>query len=180
VNPAHEAVVLSGAGLTKESALAYVMLEKLGQKKVSVLMDPMEKWPQPGFALTKSPTAVGPKKGPMDLSIVPTPYPANLRQGIVVTDANASQGAFPKVFIASGKDVPAKTQDGKVVHVPYTDLLNSDGTPKAAKDIWNVLSKAGVPRYAELVCFSDDPGEAAANYYVLKLMGFPDVKLLAM
>ena len=26
--------------------------------------------------------------------------------------------------------------------------------------------------------FSDDPGEAAANYYVLKLMGYPDVKVL--
>ena len=43
-----------------------------------------------------------------------------------------------------------------------------------------MLSKAGVPRYAEIVCFSDDPGEAAANYYVLKLMGFADVKVLAM
>jgi 3-mercaptopyruvate sulfurtransferase SseA len=64
-----------------------------------------------------------------------------------------------------------------VVQVPYTDLLNADGTPKPAKDIWNTLSKAGVSRYAELVCFSDDPGEAAANYFILKLMGFPDVKV---
>ena len=53
-----------------------------------------------------------------------------------------------------------------------------DGTPKAAKDIWNVLSKAGVARYAELVCFSDDPGEAAVNYFILKLMGYTDVKVL--
>jgi thiosulfate/3-mercaptopyruvate sulfurtransferase len=28
------------------------------------------------------------------------------------------------------------------------------------------------------VTVSDDPGEAAVNYFVLKLMGFPDVKLL--
>jgi len=76
--------------------------------------------------------------------------------------------------------VPAKAQDGKVVHVPYTDLLNADGTPKAAKDIWNILAKAGVPRYAELVCFSDDPGEAAANYFILKLMGYPDIKVLVI
>ena len=64
-----------------------------------------------------------------------------------------------------------------MVHVPYTDLLNADGTPKAAKDIWTILTKAGVPRYAELVCFSDDPGEAAVNYFILKLMGYPDVKV---
>jgi hypothetical protein len=28
------------------------------------------------------------------------------------------------------------------------------------------------------VCFSDDPGEAAANYFILKLMGYPDIKML--
>jgi hypothetical protein len=42
------------------------------------------------------------------------------------------------------------------------------------------LVKAGVPRYAELVSFSEDPGEAAANYFILKLMGYPDVKVLVM
>ena len=35
-----------------------------------------------------------------------------------------------------------------------------------------------MPRYAEIVTFSDDPGEAAVNYYLLKLMGYPDVKAL--
>jgi thiosulfate/3-mercaptopyruvate sulfurtransferase len=180
VNASHEAVVVSGAGLTKESALAFVALEKLGQKKVSLVMDAVDKLGQPGFALTKNPTAVGPKKGPMDLSIVPTPYPANVRKDVVVADPQSTHGVYPKVFIASGKDVPAKSPDGTVVHVPYTDLLNSDGSPKAAKEIWNILSKAGVPRYAELVVFSDDSGEAAANYYVLKLMGFPDIKMLVL
>ena len=38
----------------------------------------------------------------------------------------------------------------------------------------------GVPRYAALVCFSDDPGEAAANYFILKLMGYPDIKVLVI
>jgi 3-mercaptopyruvate sulfurtransferase SseA len=83
-------------------------------------------------------------------------------------------------MIASGKDIPAKAQEGKVVHIAYTDLLNGDGTPKAAKEIWKILSGAGVPRYAELVCFSDDPGEAAVNFFILKLMGFPDVKVLVI
>ena len=105
--------------------------------------------------------------------------PANAPHTLIA-DPKSTQGLYPKVFIASGKNVPAKTPDGKVVHVPYTDLLKADGKPKAAKDIWNILVKAGVPRYAELVSFSDDPGEAAANYYILKLMGYPDVKVLVM
>jgi 3-mercaptopyruvate sulfurtransferase SseA len=180
VDASYEAVVISGAGLTKESALAFVMLEKLGQKKISVFMDSLDKSAQSGFALTKDTTVIGPKKGPQDLSIPLTTYPGNVRKDVIIADAKSTQGQYPKVFIASGKDVPAKVQDGKVVHVAYTDLLNADGTPKAAKDIWTILTKAGVPRYAELVCYSDDPGEAAINYFILKLMGYPDIKVLVI
>jgi 3-mercaptopyruvate sulfurtransferase SseA len=178
VNASYEAVVVSGAGLTRESALAFVMLEKLGQKKVSVFMDSVDKWRQAGFTVATDATVVGPRKGPFDLSIPPISYPATFRKDVTIADPKSTHGVYPKVFIASGKNVPAKAQDGKVVHVPYTDLLNADGTPKAAKDIWNILAKAGVPRYAELVCYSDDPGEAAANYFILKLMGYPDIKVL--
>ena len=32
--------------------------------------------------------------------------------------------------------------------------------------------------YAEIICIADDPGEAAANYFFLKLPGYPDVKVL--
>jgi 3-mercaptopyruvate sulfurtransferase SseA len=38
--------------------------------------------------------------------------------------------------------------------------------------------KAGVPRYAEIIVYSDEPGEAAVNYFVMKLMGYPDVKVM--
>jgi thiosulfate/3-mercaptopyruvate sulfurtransferase len=180
VNASHEAVVISDAGLNASSALAYLMLESLGQKRVSVFMDSLDKWVELGFEVTKEATAVGPKKGPGDFSIAPTTYPVSVRKNTVIADPGSTQGQYPKVFVASGKNLPARTPDGKLVHVPYSDLVNADGKPKAAKDIWNILVKAGVPRYAELLTFSDDPGEAAANYFVLKLMGFPDVKVLVM
>lgn len=180
VNASHEAVVISHAGLNASSALAFFALESLGQKRVSVFMDSIDKWLELGLEVTKDATAVGPRKGPGDLSIVPTIYPTTARKNTAIADPKSTQGLYPKVFIASGKQLPAKAPDGKVVHVPYTDLLNVDGKPKAAKDIWNILVKAGVPRYAELVSFSDDPGEAAANYFILKLMGYPDVKVLLM
>jgi len=178
IDASHEAVVVSGAGLTKDAALAFLELQKLGQKDVSIFMESLDKWVQHGFALSKDATLVGAKKSSQDLSIPPTIYPANFRKDVIIADPQSTRGVYPKVFLASGKDVPAKTPDGKVVHVPYTDLLNGDGTPKAAKDIWNTLTKAGVPRYAELICFSDDLGEAAVNYFVLKLMGYPDIKVL--
>jgi 3-mercaptopyruvate sulfurtransferase SseA len=168
INASDEAVVISGAGLTKDAALAFVLLEKLGQKKVSVFKDSMDDWVKLGFALKKDATIVGPKKTPQDLSIPPATYSGNFRKGVLITDPKSTLGVYPKVFIASGQDVPAQALDGKVVHVPYADLLNADGRPKAAKDIWNILAKAGVPRYAELICVSDDPGEAAVNFVILK------------
>jgi len=181
VNATYEAVVISGAGLTKESALAFVMLEKLGQKKVSVFVDSLEKWAQLGFPIIKDSTLNGSKKSPQDVSITPANYSTNsLRNDVIITDPKGTKGVYDKVFIASGKDMTTKALDGNVVHVSYTDLLNGDGTPKAAKDIWDILTKAGVPRYAELICFSDDPGEAAVNYFILKLMGYPDIKVLVI
>ncbi len=45
-----------------------------------------------------------------------------------------------------------------VVHLLYTELLNADSTPQAAKTIWKISVNAGILRYKEIVCFSDDPG----------------------
>jgi 3-mercaptopyruvate sulfurtransferase SseA len=178
VNRAHEAVVISGAGLTKDAALAFLLLEKIGQQKVSIFMHTMDEWTRLGYKLTSSPTVLGPRKTAHDLSIEPTSYEPRPRKDVIVTDASVTQRPYPKVFVASGATVPGSSPRGTIVHVPFAQLLNGNGTPKPAHEIWNVLAKAGVPRYAELVCFSDDPGEAAANYYILKLMGFPDVKVL--
>jgi len=169
VNASDEAVVISGAGLTPDAALAFVMLESLGQKRVSIFIDSMDQWARRGFSVTKEPAAAG-------ASI----YRGDPRKNVIISDATTTHGMYPKVFIASGQDLPSKAQDGKVVHLPYTELLNNDGTPKPAKDIWKILVKAGVPRYAELVCLADNPGEAAVNYFVLKLMGYPDVKVLVL
>ena len=178
VNPAYEAVIISDGGVNANSAFVFMMLEKLGQKKVSVLLESVDDWGLGGFTLTKEATTIGPRKSPKDFAIPATTYKANIQSGIVTTDLRQAQGPYPKVYIASGKNVSANKQDGKVIHLPYTDLVSADGTPKAAKDIWNILVKAGLPRYAEIICFADDPGEAAANYFILKLLGYPDVKVL--
>jgi len=180
VNPSHEAVVVSGAGISKDAALAFVALEALGQKKVSILSDGLDKWAAQGFPLRDTPTVVAPRKVRFDLAVPPVDYKSKDRAGVLIADAAATSGVYPKLYIASGKELPANVPAGKVVHVPYTELLQADGTPKPAATIWAILHKAGVTRYAELVTVSDDVGEAAANHVVLKLMGFPDVKTLVL
>lgn len=180
VNASFEAVIISGKGLTKESALAFVVLEKLGQNKISIFMDSMEKAAQLGFAAVKEATVVGSPSTSNDLSNSTATYSLNIQKEIVIADPNSASGIYPRIFIASGKDMPIHTSDNRVIHLPYTEFLNDDGSIKAAKDIWNILDKAGVPRYAELFCISDDPGEAAVNFFILKVMGFPDIKVLVI
>jgi 3-mercaptopyruvate sulfurtransferase SseA len=178
VSAGHEAVVVSDGGLNPGSALAFLALESLGQKRVSVLMESLVDWGMKGGPTTKEPTTIGRPKSPQDHAVPPATYVPNPRAGIVIRDPGHAQGAFPQVFLASGKQAPAARPGAKVIHVPYTEFLDADGSPKAAKDIWKVLDKAGVPRYAEIILTADDPGEAAVNYYILRLMGFPDIKVL--
>ena len=179
VNPAHEAVIVSGKGIDKDAALAYVLLESLGQKKVSILTDSLDQWAAKGFQLRDTPTVVAPKAKRYDLAVPPVRYESATREDVLITDAARNKGLYPKVFLASGAQLPKARLDGKVVHVPYTALLDAEGKPKAANVIWDTLTKAGVSRYSELVTVSDDAGEAAANYVVLKLMGYPNIKTLA-
>jgi 3-mercaptopyruvate sulfurtransferase SseA len=178
VNPDEEAVIVSERGLDGRAALAFVLLESAGQTRVSVMMGSVDDWGFRGFPLVKEPTVVGAKKSPQDLAVPAVAYKASPRSGVLIRDAGATKGHYPKVFLASGPKPPAKSPDGKVIHVPHSELLKADGTPKPAMEIWNILAKAGLPRYAEIICVADDPGDAAINYFLLKLMGFPDVKVL--
>jgi 3-mercaptopyruvate sulfurtransferase SseA len=177
VNPAHDVVIMSESGLTPGAALAFLAFEQLGQKKVSVLMDSVDEWGLRGLGLTKEPTVVGMPKTSKDITVPVAKYAAQLRPDVLIGDPKATRGEFPKVFVASGKAPPARTPEGQVVQLPYTQLLNADGTPKAAKELWTLITQAGVPRHAELILFADDPAEAAVNYYVFRLMGWPDVKV---
>src|SRR4029079_12291985 len=178
VDPSNETVIVSNGGLDAGAALAFLAFEKLGQKKVSVVMESIDDWGLGGLPIAKEATIVGRPKSPQEMAVPPASFAPNVRTGVTINNARDGGGLYPKVWVASGKNAPAMTPDGKVVHVPYTDLLDAKGQPKAASEIWKVLAKAGVPRYAEIVLVADDPGEAAINYYIFRLMGFPDVKVL--
>ena len=101
------------------------------------------------------------------------------RAGLIVTDEAGPRSHFARVYVASGLLPPASSPDGTVVQLPYAQLLRPDGSPRPAREVWSVLEKAGVPRYAEIVLFADDVGDAAINYVILRLMGFADVKVWA-
>jgi 3-mercaptopyruvate sulfurtransferase SseA len=168
VNPRHEAVIVAERGLTPEVALAWWQLERLGQRRVSLLAESFDDWALAGLPVVKEPTTVGAPKSPQDLAVPPATYRAAVA-------ANKASSAYPTVYLAAGAKPSASAPAGaRLVHLPYTDLLTADGWPKPAKDLWSLLAKAGVPRYGEIVAVSEQLGEAAAAVFVLRLMGFAD------
>ncbi len=179
VRAADEAVVVSDGGLNGAAAMAFLMLESLGQQKVSIFTDSLERWADQGQDVVRPAAAAAPDAGGPSALVTATAYAAQPRPGRIVTEASSTRGLFPTVYVASGLQAPTKPPAGTVLHLPHTLLLKDDGTPKAAKDIWTALERAGVPRYAEIVLFADDVEDAAINYVIFRLMGFADVKVWA-
>ncbi|MBL8325236.1 MAG: hypothetical protein JNJ89_09800 [Rubrivivax sp.] len=188
VNAALEAVVVGEGGVDADAGFAYWMLERLGQRRVSIFVDSLERWAEQGQEVAREPTVVGPATKPGEITIARTTYAAPARATGLVAEAPLAAGAaaaplYPRVMVAMGAKPPAPAATGgpgaaRVVHVPLKNLLQADGRPKPAHDLWSLLAKAGVPRYAELALAADDAGEAAAGHFLLRLMGFPDVKVV--
>jgi thiosulfate/3-mercaptopyruvate sulfurtransferase len=177
VNPAHEVVLVSDNGLTPGAALAFLALEHAGHSRVSVLMDSVDEWALHGGELAKEPTRVGPPSGPKDYAVPPARYTPHPREDLVLHDPRAAPGEYPTVYVAAGRATPSRRPEGRMVTLPYADLLDNAGRPRPASELWTQIDKAGVPRQARLVLFADDPAEAAVDYYVFRLMGWPDVKV---
>ena len=169
-------MVVSEGGLNENSALAFVLLESLGQAKVSIFLDSVERWAELGQTVTR-PAAADKAVAPAPTQAVP--YAAPVAAARQFEDRAGPPGLYPKVYVAAGERLPTKPPPGRMIHLPYSQFINADGTPKAAKEIWALLAKAGVPRYAELVLVADTPGEAAVDYVVFRLMGLADLKLWA-
>jgi thiosulfate/3-mercaptopyruvate sulfurtransferase len=157
LNPAHELVLMAEGGLTPDMALAFAALERLGAQRVSVLLDGPDRWAEQGQEIVRDAT------------------PAPRATSFPVRPAAAPRALYPALAVHFGSQPPA----GGGAHVPYAALLQPDGRPLPAKDLWKAFEKAGVARYASLVARADESGEAAVGYLLLRLMGFPDVSLSA-
>lgn len=177
VDLAHEVVLVSGQGLTPDAALAYLALEQLAAGRRSVLLESIDEWGLRGHELSRQPTRVGAPQSAQDQAVPPANKRPPIRAGVLIGEPQATRGEFDKVFVAAGRQAPAPIPGGPTVHLPAGNLVGSDGRPRPARDLWQLMAKAGVPRHAELVVYADDPADAALNYLVFRLMGWPDVKV---
>jgi thiosulfate/3-mercaptopyruvate sulfurtransferase len=181
VNPAHEVVVMADNALTPAAALGFLAFEQLGHGRVSVLMDSLDEWGLRGSPITKQPTTVGAPKSPQDFAVPPATFTLGARSaraGPIIRDPQSSRGEYAQVLLAVGQARPSVAPaSGTLVHIPHSAMVDAKGMPKPAWDLFKLITEAGVPRQAEVVVFADDVAEAALGYYILRLMGWPDVKV---
>lgn len=182
VQPGHDVVLMAEGGLTRGLALAHAALEQLGLPRVSLLLDSPDDWALAGHELTRQPTALRPPQGVQDLAVPPAPLQPLLqlqRRPLWVADADVGTGEFATVRLHLGSTAPGRSGPEPVVHLPVAQLLDTNGSPQPAARLWPLLNKAGVPRHARLLLQADDPGDAAIGHVVLRLMGWPDLRLRA-
>ena len=91
-------------------------------------------------------------------------YEGNIRRNVTITQPSKHPGIIPQDDDRVRQGDTLRVSRRQSNSSPVRRFLNVDGTPKAAKDLWKTLAGAGVSRYGEIVCFSDDPGEAAITY----------------
>lgn len=163
LDPSHEAVVASEGGLNGPAALAWLALQRAGQQRASLLMDSPERAAELGIVLARG-DAPAPKAAPSRPEAA-GPGPAA---------APAPVAGLPLLWLASGEALPARPPAGPLIHLPWRKLVGADGTPRPAGEIAVALQSAGVPPLARLRVRADDPGDAAAGLYLLRLMGYRD------
>jgi thiosulfate/3-mercaptopyruvate sulfurtransferase len=144
-----EAVLVSArAGLDADKALALVLLESLGQWRVSLLRDTLTDWELMGAALDKG----GPLPVPRARDYLVLP-----RDGLLAT---GDEGASALQLDASvGLNLPA---------------LQQAATPWRR---WELLTQSGVQPDAPLLATATDPGDAALGYLLLRSLGLPQIRV---
>jgi len=55
--------------------------------------------------------------------------------------------------------------------------MYENGKIKSAADLWVIYEDADISKFSEAVYYSHSVQEAAFTYFVLKLLGFPNVRV---
>ena len=177
----HEAVVF-GKGIGKEAALVAWMLEYICQEKTSIASDDMANWSSKGGKATIDAVEVRPRQMKFDLALPPTQYKVQTVNTVKMNGNGPKTHAFPQIFVASGETQTVRqtlASDNKTLHLPASQVLMQAGGLKSAADLYkHFMVDNELPRLAEIICYADDPADAALNWFALTMIGYPNVKVL--
>ena len=171
-------VVVIDETVTPEAALAVWVLQYLGHPKVSLAAEGMHGWWAAGHNLTDSATLIAEPVTPIDVAIQPMTFTVDVQDDLRLTAVDGPAAApLARTWLVTSEEVPDDLPFDDYVHVPWSENLDEDGQLRTAGELWATYEDAGLSFFSEIVCYSDDPAEAALAAFVLRLMDFPSVRL---
>lgn len=156
-------------GLSPDKALALLLLQQLGHAQASLLRDSVDEWALAGGEL---------EKGPPQAATAGATATRWTTARIGSDEPPRAASTAQPLWLEVGPAPTVASGTARHVHLPVRQLLDDDGQPKSAWTLWQILNKAGVERYAEVLISAPDPGDAAAALVLLKLAGFPVSRVL--
>lgn len=175
VNRQHEAVIF-GDGVTKDAILALWMLKYMGQQNVSIATSNMAEWQKSGVKAETRPTVVREREVRFDLALQPVKYTVSLDKNMIADTKMKS--ALPIIYVASGdKSIVNAPGAGQIVHIPASSVLDTSGLKPAADLYVHFEVNNKLPRAAQIICVADEPSDAMVNWFALRMIGFPQVKV---
>ena len=169
-------VVVVDETVTPETTLLFWLLQYLGHDRVSVAAEGLIGWEAAGQALATEDTVIADPITPIDVAIHPTTFTAMLQADLRLRAPDEQTGyPFSRVWVVSAPEVPDDIPVETYRHVPWAQNLTDAGLLESAGALWTLYEDAGVSYFSEIICYSDDPAEATMTYFVLRLLGFPQV-----
>ncbi len=179
VGDAFEAVIVDEA-VTPRATLMFWLLHHLGHQEASIAAEGLAGWTTAGNETSTEDTIIADATTPIDVAIQPQSFTSNVNETVRLRSID-EQTDYPysRVWIVSSVELPAELPFDSYIHVPWTQTVTEEGILKSAGSLWSLYDGADVPRFSELVCYSEDPAEATVHYFALNILGYPRVLVYA-
>ncbi|MGM0556089.1 MAG: sulfurtransferase [Myxococcota bacterium] len=172
-----EAVVCDDV-ITPRVTAMFWLLEYLGHPEVSVCADGIDGW-QSSYDLTSDPTIIAEPSSPLDVAVHPTVFSAAIddTRAVASDETPKIDSRFSRTWVVASESAPSGLPTEDHVTIPAAEHLTETGTMLSAWDLWTLYDDAGVGKFTEVVIAADSVAEATVNYFALRLLGFPMVRV---
>ncbi len=173
-------VVIYDDQVSPRATTLFWLLDYFAHGKTAVYTDGLKGWAAAGYKMTGDETIVAAPKTTFDVAVRPAQYfihPGRLDKKVRITDPKDPSGKLPRIWLVASEGEPRNIPVREFKQVSWRENLGKDGRLKSAGELWTLYERAGVPKFSEIVCYSDSVPEATFNYFVLKTLGFPSVRV---
>ncbi len=164
----HTELVLYDHRYNLTSSLLLWILEYFGHKKVSVLHGGFSGWTEKGYTVSTQPPILEKPRHKFDVAIAPTSY-------TITPDSE-------KIYLGAPEDRDPEREDQIRMPILATAggierFTDPDTGLKSAGELFAIYDGAGLSKPHDIICHGHTLKEAAFHYFLLRLLGFPRIRV---